>query len=44
MAKSKAKAFEKKDKAADKKMGIKEMSKKDMAMDRKSMMSKGKKK
>lgn len=30
--------FEKKDKAADKKMGVKEGSKKDMAMDKKAGM------
>ena len=36
----KAALFEKKDKAADKKMGVKENSKKDMKMDFKAMKSK----
>lgn len=40
MASKKAALFEKKDMAADKKMGIKENSKKDMKMDFKAMKSK----
>jgi len=39
-----AKAFEARDKKADKKMGVKEGSKKDMAMDAKAMKGAAKKK